>query len=46
MNTTLFRQFQYPTVPLQVSSDYRQKTLQRMISQRLESADISYGKTP
>jgi site-specific recombinase XerD len=30
----------------QVSSDYRQKTLQRMISQRLGSADISYGKTP
>lgn len=30
----------------QVSSDYRQKTLQRMITQRLQTADISYGKTP
>ena len=30
----------------QVSSDYRQKSLQRMISRRLESADISYGDTP
>jgi integrase/recombinase XerD len=30
----------------QVSSDYRQKMLQRMISQRLQTADISYGKTP
>jgi integrase/recombinase XerD len=30
----------------QVSSDYRQKTLQRMLNQRLESADVSYGKTP
>jgi hypothetical protein len=46
MNTTLFGHFQYPTVPLQVSSDYRQKSLQRMISRRLESADISYGDTP
>jgi hypothetical protein len=28
MNTTLFRQFQYPTVPLSVSNDFKTKTLQ------------------
>lgn len=30
----------------QVSSDYRQKTLQRMISSRLQSARIGYGGAP
>ena len=29
----------------QVSSDYRQKTLQRMIRERLASADVPYGES-
>jgi hypothetical protein len=35
MNTTLFRQFRYPTVPLSVSSDFKQRAVQQMIARRI-----------
>jgi hypothetical protein len=34
MNTTLFRQFRYPTVPLGVSDEYRNQLLRRKLAER------------
>jgi hypothetical protein len=39
MNTKLFRQFQYPTVPLSVSSDFKQRVVQQMIARRIRMDD-------
>lgn len=36
MNTKLFRHFQYPTVPLGVSDDYRNRMLRRSLSRHSE----------
>ncbi|MCW2652055.1 MAG: hypothetical protein JWR32_3031 [Mycobacterium sp.] len=36
MNTTLFGQFQYPTVPLGVSDEYRNRLLQRALGRHPE----------
>jgi hypothetical protein len=38
MNTKLFRQSQYPTVPLCVSSDYRIRTLRRVLNATVTDA--------
>ena len=43
MNTTLFGQFQYPTVPFCVSSDYRVRTLRRVLDTTIEDA-LSFGE--
>ena len=38
MTTKLFGQFQYPTVPLCVSSDYRIRTLRRVLDATIDDA--------
>lgn len=38
MNTKLFRQFQYPTMPLCVSSDFRIRTLRRVLNATIGDA--------
>ena len=43
MNTKLFGQFQYPTVPLCVSSDYRVRALRRVLDATIEEA-LSFGE--
>jgi hypothetical protein len=43
MNTELFGQFQYPTVPLCVSSDYRVSTLRRVLDSTVTNA-LSFGE--
>ena len=43
MNTKLFGQFQYPTVPLCVSSDYRVRTLRRVLDTTIKNA-LSFGE--
>lgn len=43
MNTKLFGQFQYPTAPLCVSSDYRVSTLRRVLDTTINTA-LSLGQ--
>jgi hypothetical protein len=43
MSTKLFGQFQYPTVPLCVSSDFRIRTLRRVLDSTINGA-LSSGK--
>ncbi|MDT5050911.1 MAG: hypothetical protein QOG75_6833 [Mycobacterium sp.] len=43
MNTTLFRQFRYPTVPVCVSSDYRVSTLRRALDSTITNA-LAFGE--
>jgi hypothetical protein len=38
MSTKLFGQFQYPTVPLCVSSDFRIRTLRRLLDSTIDGA--------
>jgi hypothetical protein len=39
MSTKLFGQFQYPIVPLSVSSDFKQRVVQQMIARRIRMED-------
>ena len=43
MNAKLFGQFQYVTVPLCVSSDYRVSTLRRVLDTTINTA-LSFGE--
>lgn len=43
MTRKLFGQFLYPTVPLCVSSDYRVRTLRRVLDTTIEDA-LSFGE--